>query len=434
MIAREDLHGVLILGGLFLFLLAIAEAWRRLGRPPAEWTRKLVHLGGGIVCLLFPFLIRSPWVVLAMALTLTGVFSLAARTGALRSLHAVERRSRGVEYYPLAVWLVFLLTPERPWLYLSAILVLAVGDAFAALVGGKYGVLRYEVEDEYKSLEGSLVFLVVAFLAIHLPTLMLTDLPRATCVLAALLVAVLVTGFEAISLGGADNLFVPLAVVVVLEKAFIILMVTLLVVRFPFFNVGSAIAIILYAYGNWSLGSWHWALPVFAGLICYLLLWVRGTSPDRAPRLKVRAVARALLVPFLFLALANGTGRHDLLFGPYLAASAAVLVFSLATPLYRLTTFRGWRRTAGVLGVASIGCGVTILPAWLVNTDIGLSAPVSAVAVLLPATFLLVLFESRKEPPSAPRWTATRFLLSAGVAGMILVLQAAGVTASWHPF
>jgi dolichol kinase len=39
-------------------------------------------------------------------------------------------------------------------------------------------VVRYEVEDEKKSLEGSLVFLVIAFLAIHLPVLLMTDLPR----------------------------------------------------------------------------------------------------------------------------------------------------------------------------------------------------------------------------------------------------------------
>jgi phytol kinase len=450
MIAPGDLRGALILSAVFLFLLALAEAWRRLGQPKAEWTRKLVHVAGGIVCLLFPFLIRSPWVVLAMALALTGIFSLAAHTGALRSLHAVERRSRGVEYYPLAVWLVFLLTADRPWLYLSAILVLAVGDAFAALVGGKYGVLRYEVEDEHKSLEGSLVFLVVAFLAIHLPTLLLTDLPRATCVLAALLVAVLVTGFEAISLGGLDNVFVPLAVVIVLDKitskplpeivfqnlslAVIIVVVAVLVARVSFFNVGGAITIILYAYGTWSLGSWHWALPVFAGLICYLVLWVRVASPDRAPRLKVRVVARALLVPFLFLAVANGTGRHDVLFGPYLAASACVLVFSLATPLFRLTTLRGWQFAMGILGVTSIGCGVAVLPAWLVQADVPGSAPMTAVAVLLPATFLLVLLEGRKEAPGTPQWTATRFLMSAGVGGVVLALQSFGLTAGWNPF
>ena len=137
-----------------------------------------------------------------MAATLAAVFALAARTDLLPSLHDVERKSRGVEYYPLAVALTFFLTQGRPWLYLAALLVLAIGDASAALVGSRYGRIRYEVEQSEKSLEGSAVFLLVAFLAIHLPMLLMTDLPRPICVLAALLVAILVTGFEAISLEG----------------------------------------------------------------------------------------------------------------------------------------------------------------------------------------------------------------------------------------
>ena len=43
------------------------------------------------------------------------------------------------------------------------VLVLAVADAAAALVGGRYGRIRYEVEDQCKSLEGSLVFAAVTF-------------------------------------------------------------------------------------------------------------------------------------------------------------------------------------------------------------------------------------------------------------------------------
>ncbi|MCH6556379.1 MAG: hypothetical protein IH797_07230 [Chloroflexi bacterium] len=152
-----------------------------------------------------------------------------------------------------------------------------------------------------------------------------------------LLVAVLVTGFEAISLKGVDNLFVPLAVVFILSRittkslpeivfqnlslALIILGTALLISRIPRFNVGSTIVFILYAYGNWSLGSWHWALPVFAGLTCYVLLWALTASPDRTPRIKVRVLARALFGPFLILAFANGTGQYTTLFGPYLAAA-----------------------------------------------------------------------------------------------------------------
>lgn len=448
MISGSDLRGAAILAAIFLSLLAIAELWRRFGSPKPEWTRKLVHLGGGIACLFFPFLVESPWVVLALALPLTGIFVAGSHFGFLKSLHGVARRSRGAEYYPLSVFLVFLMTSGRPWLYLSAVLVLAVGDAFAALIGSRYGVVRYEVEDDQKSLEGSLVFLVIAFLAIHLPTLLLTDLPRPVCVLAALLVAALVTGFEAISLEGADNLFVPLAVVVILGKITtkplsevvfqnlsllaICLGVGLAVWRFRSFNVGGAITFILFAYGTWSLGSWIWTLPVFVSFAGYLALWKRFAPPGHGAGIKVRTVARALLPPFTMLVLANSLARDEMFFSPYLAASAAVLAFSLDTGVFRLERRGGGALAA--LGTAIIATVLVVVGPCIATRRL----PVEPLLAILASVVLVTLINAAIElrDPSLPRsreWTAWRFLLSFVAAGAVLGLQVIGMVPLWDP-
>lgn len=475
MISPDDLRGAAILASAFLVLVAVAEAWSRLGRPDPEHTRKLVHLGGGIACLSFPFLVRSPWVVLVMAGGMTALFALGGRWGFLRSLHSVKRPSRGAEYYPLAIFLVFLFARDRPWLYLAAVLVLAVGDAFAALIGGRYGRIRYEVQDEQKSLEGSLVFLVIAFLAIHLPTLLMTDLPRPVTVLAALLVAVLVTGFEAISLDGADNLFVPLAVVVILAKittksleevAFqnlsllaICLLTALVVWRFRTFNVGATITFILFAYGTWSLGNWQWAVPVFAGFAAYTAAWlhaVRGRGgrdgdrdrgerddrrEDREERgdrrergLRVRVVATALLVPFLVLALANGLGQGPRFFGPYLAACGAVLALALPTGAWRLHRLAGVRWLAAVVAVGAIGWAATALAPWLVQRGVPAGSLLAVGAAVVAAALLNAAID-RRSPAAVARseWTVPRFLLSAAAAGAVFAAQEAGWIAGWAP-
>jgi len=447
-ISPGDLRGAAILGGAFVTLLAAAELWRRLGSPRPESTRKLVHLGGGLVCLFFPFLIESPWVVLAMAAAMTALFALAARFGGLRSLHGVERRSRGAEYYPLAIFLVFLLARGRPFLYVSAVLVLAAADAFAALVGSRYGVVRYEVEDEQKSLEGSLVFFLVAFLAIHLPTLLLTDLERAVCVLAAVLVAALVTGFEAISLRGADNLFVPLAVAVVLGKITskplsevvfqslslltICLVVGWVVWRERSFNAGGAIAFILFAYGAWSLGNWQWALPVFLGFGLYVAAR-RLSAARHATGVKVRTVARALLPPFLLLLLANAAQAGRALYGPYLAASATVLAAALAAGAVRLDRLAS---PSGALAAGAIGlvaAASTALVPWLAQ-----DTPPAALAglglVVVAATVTNDLYERRRREAGAERqWTANRFLLALAAAALVLLAQRLGWLPAWDP-
>jgi len=58
----NDLYGLLIVAGSLLTFLGLAEIWRKKGGGP-EATRKFVHIFGGMVCLLIPFLIQSIWVV-----------------------------------------------------------------------------------------------------------------------------------------------------------------------------------------------------------------------------------------------------------------------------------------------------------------------------------------------------------------------------------
>lgn len=449
MISGGDLAGAAVLSAVFLALLAVAELWRRFGNPEAEWTRKLVHLGGGVACLAFPFLVRSPWVVLAMAAALTAIFVAGARLGFLKSLHGVSRPSRGAEYYPLAVFLVFVMTAGRPWLYLAAVLVLAVADAFAALIGSRYGVVRYQVEDEHKSLEGSLVFLIIAFLAIHLPTLLMTDLPRPVCVLAALLVATLVTGFEAISLRGADNLFVPLAVVVIVGKITtkplaevifqnlsllaICLAVAAVVWRARSLNVGGAIAFVLFAYGTWSLGSWKWALPAFLGFAGYVAAWSAFAPPRHALGVRVRPVVRALLPPFTFLLLANSLRLGGAPFGPYLAAVGTVLAVSLDTGVFRLERLRGGSWAAGAVGLAVLACALTALPSWWLQ-GLGPAPLLAVLGTVCAASLANAAYELRDPEARRSRaWTAMRFALSFLAGGAVWLLQALGWVEPWSP-
>ncbi len=454
MIPAEDWRGAILLSSIFVALLIIAELWSRLGHGKPEHTRKLVHTGGGITCLFFPFLVTSPWTVLLMALPLTILFVLGGKLGFLKSLHGVARKSRGAEYYPLAVFLTFVLTLGKPWLYLPAVLTLAVADAFAALIGSRYGVVRYEVEDEHKSLEGSLVFLVIAFLAIHLPLLLLTDLPRPVCVLAALLVAALVTGFEAISLQGADNLFVPLAVVVILGKittkplgeiAFqsisllaMCLLVGLAVWKLRSFNVGGTITFLLFAYGTWSLGSWIWAAPVFAGFAVYLLMRRAFAPPEHLRGVKVRTTARALLPPFAMLVLANGLRQPEPFFAPYLAALAAVAAFSLDEGAFRLERYGAALRALAALALGAVAWAFVVAAPWILNGSVTGPVTLPTLLAILGAAVLVswinVTVELRGTMPVRPReWSALRFALTFAAAAAVLALQAAGAVPEWNP-
>lgn len=446
----HDLAGAGVLTTAFLLILALAELWSRRGHGAPEHTRKLVHLLGGAVCLAFPFLIESPWVVLGMAGALSLLFAVGIRSGRLHSLCRVQRRSRGSEYYPLAIFLLFVITRHRPDIYIASVLVLAVADAFAALIGTRYGRIRFRIETDTKSLEGSLAFALIAWIAMAVPLLVATDLDPAVSILATLLVATLVTGFEAIALEGSDNLFVPLAAAVILQKITtkplteilyqnlsllaISAGVAFAISRCPSFNVAGAIVYGLFAYGAWSLGSELWALPALIGFVTYLVakgrLPVAALTPGNPPPLSVRVTFHALVIPLLFLVVGNMLALQTQCYTPFIATLAAVLAFSVGS--------LGQHRPTPA-GAALTGAGAGLLlavPPWLL---LARPAPAVLLAILLltaaVAAIEAPLAPQRHPTPGTPAvWTAPRLLLAFTAGTVLFTLHITRLLPPWQPF
>jgi phytol kinase len=269
-------------------LFATAELWRRHGSPPVEWTRKLVHMGGGVISGTFPWAFSSQWSVLAIALGAVGAFALGRRHELLQSVTAVERRSRGEVWFPIGVYLLFVAARQNHVFWLIALSALVFADTAAALIGRAYGRFGYAVGEDRKSLEGSLVFMLVTFLAVHIALLLGTSIDRAGSLLVAAQIALLVASFEAISMRGNDNIVVPLGTYYLLLKmtpkpplgiAFqLASQVSLLAVtsfvawRTRFLTLSGAVAAHLVLYAAYSLGGVGWTLAPLGALAGYLAL------------------------------------------------------------------------------------------------------------------------------------------------------------------
>jgi len=319
-LAGELLRAGLV-AGLYLLIFAGAEAWRAWASPPPEWTRKAVHMAGGIVALFLPWILRSHWSVLLLGLGFAGVLLLTRRLGWLRSVHGVERRSEGGIYFPIAIYLVYLLAADRPEFYLISILALVLSDALAALVGTAYGRTVYRVEADRRSVEGSVVFFLVTFLGVHIPLLLLTGIDPAASVLIGVQIALLVTLLEAVSIRGGDNLIVPLATYFLLVKMtplpadqvalhivaqlLIVGLIALLMWRSRMLTASGIVAASLFFYGAWSLGGPAWLAAPVLGLLVFR--WIAARFGEAVPagdaRYQVLAVYHTTLVAILAFVL-----------------------------------------------------------------------------------------------------------------------------------
>lgn len=334
----HELSGTAVFLTAFACVMAGAEILARRNLLAAETSRKAVHLLGGLICLCFPFLLSSWISVLVLALTTALILYGGERSGALKCLGSVQRKSRGSLYFPLAVLLFFVLGKDRLWLYVSGLLVLVFADTAAALAGTRFGKIHYRTApNEQKSLEGTVAFMVMAFLSIYLSLEFLGgNIGHTTALLSALLLAILLAGFEAISIGGTDNIFVPVATCYLLLKVtdkppqeLLFQCISLVGVALLLFKINnrrrtfttrSQIIFLLFSYAAWSLGSAEWMLPAVTGFIIYQL--VTKSCDALRNTLGARELLRPLLPHLVILFVANITMQHDFWFAPFLISAA----------------------------------------------------------------------------------------------------------------
>jgi dolichol kinase len=373
-----DLPGALGLLLLFAALLAVTETLARRTALPAEILRKLVHLGGGLGCLLFPLWVSHLPTVLLLALLFGAVFAWGERSRQLRCLCSVTRRSRGSLYYPFAIAALFALTRDQYPLYVSAVLVLTVADTGAALVGSRFGRLRYRAGDvtETKSLEGSLVFGLLTFLAVFLPlTLMDADVSRAQTFYSAWLAATLLTLVEAVAGGGRDNVYVPLLAAFMLLKTVtksvpelamqsvsmpVLMLLVALINRYTrMLRAKGGMIMAVFVYGVWSLGSADWAVPLLIAFACFGTVFAL-TGNDQRPTRVYRRMA-VLTAPAATLVLAaNLTGEFRWLYGPFMAALCTPLLWGVVLQSAAADSTANWHWSMRQIALALIALAAAL--------------------------------------------------------------------------
>ena len=192
----------------------------RQARHP-EVSRKLLHIGTGLLALTFPWLFDSAWPVLVVVGAIGFVLCATRVPGTLQrclggALTGVDRASNGDLWFLLAIGLIYVLAGDHRLFYVIPILVLTLADTAAALAGLAFGRLRYSTSGGAKSLEGSAAFLGVAFLCAGIALLVSGDYDYRESFAIAAALAFATTILEAFANKGLDNICVPAGAYLVL--------------------------------------------------------------------------------------------------------------------------------------------------------------------------------------------------------------------------
>lgn len=206
---------------LYIFgIIGLGEGLRRWRGYSSQFTRKVIHIGVGMMVWALPWLFDSPWFFIAACAAFMILNFLDWRYGFLAAMASGDRSNLGTVYFPLAAAVVVYLFWHTPPIMVAALMPLTWGDGLASVVGRVYGRYTYTIYTSQRTLEGSAGFFIFCFLFTWLALWLMPGLPAispATAVLPALIITLATTLVEAISIWGLDNLTVTAVAILILK-------------------------------------------------------------------------------------------------------------------------------------------------------------------------------------------------------------------------
>lgn len=417
-----------VLGAAVVLLTVAMETLARRGVFPQWLCRKVLHLGAVGACAIAPLLLADltalTIIVAAAALLL---FVLVGSGTLFREVEG--RPAWGIALFPVPYLALLLLFPGVAQRALIAVpmLILAVSDALAAVVGTVLRTPSFTLTGDRKTVGGSLTFVASTWIILAFFPSPLSALPLVQLHGTAFLCALVLAAYEALGSKGRDNLYIPSAAAMLLAglslgdvsthvvPAVLALPVAVLFVAFTvrrgWLTLGGAVAAAL-------LGVW---VILFRGLTWLVPLMVFFTSSS--------ALGRALRTPGTSGDAKQGQARDAAqvfanggiygLAAALLPAAEAQLVMAVSMTAATADTW------ASEIGIALKGrtydlLGFTRVPVGLSGgVSLGGTLGAAAGALLLGAVGALLL--QRTVAGSAAAFVGTAGTLAAlGLGGMLI--------------
>lgn len=206
--------------GISILLLLNELIYRRL-KTKGESTRKFAHFTATLAAVPFPYIFPSHWYVLGLACIFATFLYITWRIRQLGSIHAIERKSWGSYLLPLSIYITFLISDlcGNKFIYILPMLILAICDPIAALLGmnvKKNRKINIAGKPIGKTWIGSIAFFFSSFIISLIALYIHSEIFDLKIVWLAALVALTGTFAELIAWRGADNLTIPLSIVLIL--------------------------------------------------------------------------------------------------------------------------------------------------------------------------------------------------------------------------
>lgn len=205
----KNVIGIIASYVFIVIIIVMAKFFEKAGK---EASRKFIHIALSNWWLIAMFLFDNVIALSIVPLSFVVINYLSYKKDLISVMerNEEEKDGLGTVYYAISLLVLSIFTIgviNKPAIGLCSCLIMGYGDGLAAIIGRKVKSLKYNIGNTTKSLAGSATMFVVSLLII---SVFLGIIHTDMCLLKAILIAIVATITEAISVKGTDNLTVPL--------------------------------------------------------------------------------------------------------------------------------------------------------------------------------------------------------------------------------
>lgn len=220
MLLENNWLGILLLTFYIFGIIGVAELLRQWRGYSNNFTRKVIHIGVGMMSWALIFVFTSPWPFIIMCLLFAVLLYLDYKYVFFPAMASQDKSNKGTVYFPLAAAACVFMFWEQPPLMVAALMPLTWGDGLAPVVGRAYGRRAYFVASHMRTVEGSAGFFVFGMLFTWLALWVMPGGPvitPAAALLPAFVITLCTTFVEAVSVWGIDNLTITAVSIFILS-------------------------------------------------------------------------------------------------------------------------------------------------------------------------------------------------------------------------
>ena len=181
-----------------------------------EASRKFIHILLGNWWLIAVLFFDNVYIAAILPAIFIVINYLSYKFNIIKSMEREgENNSLGTVFYAVSLLVLVIYTfgiIKNPWLGLCGVFTMAYGDGFAAILGKKFKSKQFNILGSTKSLIGSFVMFIITFL-IH--SVFFGVIGTNYFILKAIVIGILATIMEAVSIKGTDNIIVPILTVLI---------------------------------------------------------------------------------------------------------------------------------------------------------------------------------------------------------------------------